>query len=493
MRRKSLNKISLQRGGSTPKKTVSRNTEQKSSNPDYADLIPSIKSAIEMGASVKELLFELIQQNIPDEDIKGALVESGIEESAVEEAEFEIQQDAMRQMQQQMQAAAAQKQEQQNPQQEQDPNLEQAQEGTETKDPPEKQNSIIDLLADYNIDPDSKEGYELAKKLTLEAIESGNSVPQFSCKGGGCAAIASNAAREFGVYNNRANAWDLGNKNYPQWISSNYAEDLKQKQLAQRWLAGNKNIDKNSERYKEFLETANKPLNHIPGWRYNLDEFQENAKAGNLVGLDRANSKSSIAYANTQTYPKNRGYEHPGFMMDDNYMIHGSKHDHGSNSPYKGVYTIDDIQDGIALPGYGSYSPVETIGVNKVDDVWNTVQENDYINKLVDFFKSIEMPDTDFSLMPFAFGDEIKDPPTDKPKDFLSRGDYNAQKLAEGTAKNQELKSAYDSELSNYNTYLSEKEKYDAANSGYTGSLDAYNYQKSYSDAYPTRFGNLGS
>ena len=61
-----------------------------------------------MGASVKELLFELIQQNIPDEDIKGALVESGIEESAVEEAEFEIQQDAMRQMQQQMQAPNAQ-------------------------------------------------------------------------------------------------------------------------------------------------------------------------------------------------------------------------------------------------------------------------------------------------------------------------------------------------------------------------------------------------
>ncbi|MDB4301035.1 hypothetical protein N9926_00995 [Flavobacteriaceae bacterium] len=499
MRRKSLNKKSLQQGGNTRKKTISRNIEQKPSNPDYADLIPSIKSAIEMGASVKELLFELIQQNIPDQDIKGALIESGIEESAVEDAQFEIQQDAMRQMQQQMQAAAAQKQEQQNPQQEQDPNLEQAKKGveTESKDPPP---TLIDLLTDYNIDPDSKEGYELAKQLTLEAIENGNSIPQFSCKGGGCSAIASNAAREFGVYNNRADAWDLGNKNYPQWISSNYAEDLKNKQLAQRWLAGNKNADTNSERYKEFLATANKPLDHIPGWRYNLDEFQENAKAGNLVGLDRANGKSSIAYANNKTYPNNRGYEHSGFMMDDDYMIHGSKHDHGANSPYNGYYTIDDVNDGIALPGYGSYSPVETIGVDKVDDVWNSVQENDYINKLVDFFKSIEMPDTDFSLMPFAFGDEVKDPPedppedppTDNPKSFLSKGDYDAKMLAQGTAQNEALKSTYDSELGNYNTYLAEKEKYDADNSGYAGSLDAYNYQQSNPDMFPTRFGGMG-
>jgi hypothetical protein len=84
-------------------------------------------------------------------------------------------------------------------------------------------------------------------------------------------------------------------------------------------------------------------------------------------------------------------------------------------------------------------------------------------------------------------GDEVEDP-----QDFLSRSDYNAQKLAEGIAKNQELKSAYDSELSNYNTYLSEKEKYDAANSGYTSSLDAYNYQRSNPTMYPTRFGGIG-
>lgn len=206
-------------------KTLSRNVEQTPSNPDYADLIPSIKSAMEMGATVKELLFELIQQNIPNEDIRGALIESGVEETVVEEAEFEIQQDAMRQMQQQMQMQAQAKNQETN-NQESSEEVQQAKTGveTESKDPPP---TLIDLLTDYNIDPDSKEGYELAKKLTIEAIEQGNSIPQFSCKGGGCSAIASNAAREFGVYNNRANAWDLGNKNYPQWISSNYAESLK--------------------------------------------------------------------------------------------------------------------------------------------------------------------------------------------------------------------------------------------------------------------------
>ena len=73
MRRKSLNKKSLQQGGNTEKKTISRKVDQKPSNPDYADLLPSVKSALEMGASVKELIFELIQQNIPNDDIKGVL------------------------------------------------------------------------------------------------------------------------------------------------------------------------------------------------------------------------------------------------------------------------------------------------------------------------------------------------------------------------------------------------------------------------------------
>jgi len=496
MRRKSLNKKSLKQGGATNKQPVA---EQPQADPRYADLIPDIKSAIRMGASVKELLFELIQQNIPDEDIAGALKESGISELEIQEAQDEIQQEAMMQMQQQMQQQAAMRQQSEA----QDPNLPQAQPGTETSsDPPEKKSSIIDLMKDYNVDPNSKEGYELAKTLTLEAIESGNDVPMFSCSGGGCAAIASNAAREYGVYNQRANAWDLGNKNYPQWISSNYADSLKQKQLAQKWLAANKNADKNSKRYKEFVEMANQPLHHVRPITYNLDEFIENVEAGNLVGLDRANTKSSTEYANNRIYPNNRGYEHSGFMMDDTYMIHGSKHDHGPNSPYKGVYTIDDITDGISLPGYGKYSPVETIGTNAVEDVWGQVKENDALNKLVKFFDGFDpvrmIPNPfQFSPRPFRFGFSTggdTDPPEGSTTDatFESKADYDARKLNEITERNKAAKSQYEIDKQKYDQYLLDKKAFDEGTTNYQSDLTAYEAQKKNPVMYPTTFGGIG-
>lgn len=401
MRRKSLNKKSLQQGGSNKSKAT------QSKNPMLSDLIPSIKSAIDMGASVKELMFELIQQNIPDQDINDALVESGISQDAINEAQAEIQEESMRQMQAQAQAQAEQAQASQG-------QLEQAQDGKEEKKSvgdiihldDQFVTGVVDLKADFGVDPDSQEGYELAKKLTIDAVNAGQEMPQFSCKGGGCSAIASNAAREFGVYNNRANAWDLGNKNYPQWISSNYATSLNKKQAAQDWLKSNPNADKNSDEYKTNFEAANSTLNYIPDWRYNLTEFKDNVEEGNLVGLNRADTKSSIKYADNTTYPDNRGYEHSGFMMDDQHLIHGTKKDHGEDSPYKGVYVVDDIEDGINLPGYGAYTPVETIGVNKVDDVMNTVNENDTFNKLIEFFQSIKMPGGDLDMVPFQDGRE---------------------------------------------------------------------------------------
>ena len=130
-------------------------------------------------------------------------------------------------------------------------------------------------------------------------------------------------------------------------------------------------------------------------------------------------------------------------------------------------------------------------------------EENPGINNLNNFVNSVAL-NTQGSLMDgaiqqtqnqfFAGGiTNPTDPPEDPPNtSFVSKADNDARLLAEGTAKNQELKSVYDSELSNYNTYLSEKEKYDAANSGYTGSLDAYNYQQANSDMFPTQFGNIG-
>lgn len=133
-------------------------------------------------------------------------------------------------------------------------------------------------------------------------------------------------------------------------------------------------------------------------------------------------------------------------------------------------------------------------------------EENPGLNNLNSFVNSVAL-NTQGSLMDgaiqqtsnqfFAGGitnptDPPEDPPTEDPKSFLSKGDYNAKMLAQGTAQNEALKSTYDSELSNYNTYLAEKEKYDANNSGYTDSLDAYNYQQSNPNTVPTRFGGIG-
>lgn len=85
------------------------------------------------------------------------------------------------------------------------------------------------------------------------------------------------------------------------------------------------------------------------------------------------------------------------------------------------------------------------------------------------------------------------DPPEDPPNtETITTADYNAQKLEEARATNAELRNTYNSELGNYNTYISDKEKYDAANSGYAGDLAAYNYQQANKAAYPTRFGGMG-
>ena len=100
MRRKSLNKKSLQTGGQ-PENPV---------NPAIQDLIQSSRSAIDMGATPKDLVLELSSSSINDEDIQQVLISLGYTQddvqaiySEIQEEQQKAQEEAQRQLQQRQQ------------------------------------------------------------------------------------------------------------------------------------------------------------------------------------------------------------------------------------------------------------------------------------------------------------------------------------------------------------------------------------------------------
>jgi hypothetical protein len=191
----------------------------------------------------------------------------------------------------------------------------------------------IDLMEAYGLNPFSKEGIIKAQELSKT-----NPKTRIVCTAAGCSEIAVNAASAFGYNYNRGHAWDLGNSNKVVATNPVYADQI------------GKGILTNPTSYtapEDMFQTgAIIALN-----RKNTSQDNVRAKTTNAAN-------DSWDYANQTLYPKSRGNEHVGYMLDANTMLHGTGA-HDNNPAY---YMIDNnMSDGVSLPGNLKYQPVETI------------------------------------------------------------------------------------------------------------------------------------
>ena len=182
------------------------------------------------------------------------------------------------------------------------------------------------MRKEYGLDPFSKVGIEKAREIARQ-----NPNARFICTAEGCSQIATNAADAYGNDFYRGNAWDLGNKNSVIYQNPVYAGAIGQGILPD-----------------PTAFTAPSEMYSAPG---------------SIIGLNRANNRvagaknDSYDYADQSVYPKSRGYEHVGYLIDQNTLLHGT----GAGGGHPAYYTIDDVRNGVKLPGYGSYQPVEAI------------------------------------------------------------------------------------------------------------------------------------
>jgi hypothetical protein len=207
-------------------------------------------------------------------------------------------------------------------------------------------------LNDFGINPLSKKGIETAVALSKRSPNLA-----FYCDATGCAQIASNAAEAMGTPFNRSHAWNIGNLNKVVYSNPNY------------------NVTQSGVPLPDPQKKSNfSVLGNYPG---------------HIVGFNRKNTKTpgddndSYDYADLEQYPGSRGYEHAGYILDNNYILHGT----GPSSTHKAYYVIDDIADNkIGLTGYGYYDPVEVIqstyknkNANKnssiVDDIFSLLKK----------------------------------------------------------------------------------------------------------------------
>lgn len=192
----------------------------------------------------------------------------------------------------------------------------------------------VDLEKKYNLDPFSKEGIEKARQLSLI-----NPQTRIVCTAKGCSEIAVNAAEAYGHDFNRGHAWDLGNTNTVVATNPVY------KNLVGKGILPDPNPKDYSAPVTMFR----------PGSIIGLN------RKNNLVGTKATSTSEaddSFDYANQTLYPKSRGYEHVGYMLDDKTMLHGTGAGHGLPA----FYTIDsNLSDGIQLGNFATYQPVETI------------------------------------------------------------------------------------------------------------------------------------
>lgn len=208
---------------------------------------------------------------------------------------------------------------------------------------------FVDLQKQYGVDPLSKVGIEKAKELAAK-----DPSIRFVCNASGCAQIAADAADAYGQDFSRGNAWDMGNLNNVNYLNPKYkpfmgkAEPLPD---PKSYNTGNDFINAEMQivglnRTNNVRSNENKKLTNTP----------KNIKAAAAATKDLAND--SFDYANRALYPDTRGYEHVGFNLGSGQLLHGT----GANTEHPAFYTIDNMKDGISLPGYGKYDPVETFG-----------------------------------------------------------------------------------------------------------------------------------
>ncbi len=200
--------------------------------------------------------------------------------------------------------------------------------------------NYVDLQQAFGLDPFSKEGILKAQELTRS-----NPKTRIVCTAAGCSEIAVDAAEAFGYDFNRGNAWDLANQN---------------KVLAQNPI---------------YASQIGKGI--LPDPRSYTSPASVYQRPGSIIGLNRINNRAagdrndSYDYADQTVYPGSRGYEHVGYMIDQNTMLHGT----GAGKDHPAYYVIDpSVANGVQLPGYGSYQPVEAIAPSTKKGFWSSAK-----------------------------------------------------------------------------------------------------------------------
>jgi hypothetical protein len=207
----------------------------------------------------------------------------------------------------------------------------------------------IDITKKYGI-PQFTEEY-INKAMELNKLYPGS---KFVCTANGCADIASQAASGMGHNFGKSNAWEYGNKSDILFTNPSYKEDLKDHSgplhnptsydVPKEFLGMN-NVLIGLNRNNNLIDSKGKKLSNSPN-------SQQIAAAKN-----RKEANDSYDYANQDLYKGSRGYEHIGYMVGDNTLLHGT----AANKDHPAFFVLDDITDGINLAGYGKYEPVEAI------------------------------------------------------------------------------------------------------------------------------------
>ena len=212
-----------------------------------------------------------------------------------------------------------------------------------------KPSGYIDITKQYGI-PQFTEEY-INKAMELNKQYPGS---KFVCTANGCADIASQAATAMGHNFGKANAWEYGNRSDVLFTNPNYAKELENPtgplhdptsyNVPNQFL-GMENVLVGLNRKNNLLDVQGNKVGNIP-----------NAQQ---VGAAKTRSEAndSIDYANQNLYKGSRGYEHVGYMMGNNTLLHGT----GASKDHPAFFVLDDINDGIDLSGYGKYEPVEAI------------------------------------------------------------------------------------------------------------------------------------
>ena len=212
-----------------------------------------------------------------------------------------------------------------------------------------KPSGYIDITKQYGI-PQFTEEY-INKAMELNKQYPGS---KFVCTANGCADIASQAANAMGHDFGKANAWEYGNRSDVLFTNPNYAKELENPNgplhdptsynVPNQFL-GMENVLVGLNRKNNLLDVQGNKVGNIP-----------NAQQVGAAKT-RKEANDSLDYANQNLYKGSRGYEHVGYMMGNNTLLHGT----GASKDHPAFFVLDDISNGIDLSGYGQYEPVEAI------------------------------------------------------------------------------------------------------------------------------------